>query len=223
MTDELKELYATICEYHDYIYTLVSRLKREADKETMEANTDCAFVMRECAALLKSSMVECNNTREQNERLAAFQWLQKLAEHRGGPIKTEFCSATVNTDEQVKIPKYEDDPIAYNEMCDWLAIDPNLRDRGVAIDAEIGEMHTEVVRVHWPGLQSYIQDLARSGYSLPPCLQQMQTWTKYTLALRANSKRKLERRLPSSEPSAPAAMMVRTEQHWSGNPDDIPF
>lgn len=102
---------------------------------------------------------------------------------KGDPIRTENVTATPDMKVNASIPTFEKQPFQYAELMTYLGVDSCLWDKGVVL-TELGEEHTEVVRVHWPGFQSLITRLKAQGLPLPNGIDPNATFTEFALRMR---------------------------------------
>lgn len=213
MQADVLELYQFAVTAHEYIYSCVTSLRKRSENMTPEQLADVAYVLRETEKYLKDCEKETKYALEQAQRLACLKWLVNNT-CGGEPIRTQYCTAVPKMKTTANVPTIKNNPVAYHKLMDYLGIDVQLRDRGKEIVDGV-ENSTEVVSVHWPGLQYLIERLTAAGYSLPDGLDLEQTYTTYSLVIQ--SRRKLERGKPQEQ------TIENTAESQKPNAEDCPF
>lgn len=169
---------------HREIYQTLATVKQSVNGESScEDLVDIAIALRESEKHLDDIRKETSKFLENVERLVCLRYLEDASRvMTGEPIRTDLVTATPVMKVCAKIPTFEKSPDTYAALMTYLGIDPCLWDKGIQL-TELGEEHTEVVRVHWPGFQSLITRLKANGLQLPDGIDPNATYTQFSLRM----------------------------------------
>lgn len=173
MNEKLKAVYQAVHRMHEEVYTKL----KEIDDETracsnMEELADTAFACRETRKLADDIRKMCDVTQGMAEKICCAV---AVKDEFAGPVKTEYCTATLNIKMCATLPSKTKDPEAYKALLDHFGIDNSL-------------VENDAVRFHWPGMVDYVTGLCEQGRPLPPGLNTEKTYPVY--ALKPLTKRK---------------------------------
>lgn len=185
LPEQVEQLLRKAITAHNEIYQLLGEVKQSVNKDsTCEDLADIAVALREAETYLKDIRVEVTKQKETTERICCLLYLEDSTRMmRKEPIRTAFVTASPDMKVAAKIPTYEKDPVNYERMMRYLGIDEQLWDRGTIL-TELGEEHTEVVSVKWPGFTSLCTRLKANGLPLPDGIDPDATYTEFTLRMR---------------------------------------
>lgn len=170
---------------HAEIYESLGAIKRSVNKDaTCEELADVAVALREAETYLKDVRVEVTKLKEYTEQVCCMLYLEDAARMmKQEPIRTDLVTASPDMKVAARIPTFEKDPVNYVKLMTYLGIDECLWDRGTML-TELGEEHTEVISVHWPGFTSLCTRLKAKGLPLPDGINPDATYTQFTLRMR---------------------------------------
>lgn len=172
-------------EAHRDIYNALATVKQSVTSESScEDLAEYALALRESEKHLDDLRKEVKGYGNNVERLACLRYMEDASRvMKGEPIRTDMVTATPDMKVNASIPTFEKQPFQYAELMTYLGIDSCLWDKGKVL-TELGEEHTEVVRVHWPGFQSLITRLKAGGHQLPDGIDPNATFTEFALRMR---------------------------------------
>lgn len=170
---------------HREIYNALATVKQSVTSESScEDLADFAVALREAETHLEDIRKEVTGYMQNVERLACLRYLEDASRvMKGEPIRTAMVTATPDMKVCASIPTFEKQPAQYAEMMTYLGIDECLWDKGKYL-TDLGEEHTEVVRVHWPGFQCLNTRLKAQGLPLPAGIDPNATYTQFALRMR---------------------------------------
>lgn len=174
-----QDVYRAARRAHEDLYKALQELEKGVPANSQEENTDSIYALREAYKFMEDSRKMMDRVNKLVKAVVCVQWLNTSGEN----IETAYCTGKPDIKVRAKIPKWEDDPAAYNALMDYLGVDPICRDSGKFI-SDRGEEHTEVLSVHWPGFQSLIARLCAQGLPLPPGIDPQATWNENEVGIR---------------------------------------
>ena len=151
MDDKLKTLHRKVKAVYVEAIDLIEGIRREVPRCTdLEELSDTAFAMSETNKLVEDLGKECRKILHLSEKLVNLICLKT---NNPGPVRTQYVTASLRQKMAPPIPP-RDTP-EYQELCDWLNIDPMARDS---------------VRIHYPTLRDKISEMIAEGKPIPTIL-----------------------------------------------------
>jgi hypothetical protein len=155
MEKSYKDLYARTAEYHKRLIEELEALGRQAlEPQTLEDLADLRFVtwhLERLGADIKKKLASLDRVVVQ---VLVLRWANSSL--NGDPIRTDYATFSPSLTAVPNLPSHKNDPEKYNEC---------LRAMGVPDEV----IDTEAVKIHWPALQNYVEQLASEGKPLPSC------------------------------------------------------
>lgn len=169
--EQMREAYAIMKTTFGEVYQMIKAVESKQTTLSINDLVDIQFCCREASKLADDIRKQFNAMQELQAKLTCAIWTIQatsgnLADEDKKTIKGQFCSGTPDMKVRVRLPTFDNEPERYKRLMDWLDIKQDLQDKG-----EIGEgeekFNTEIVRVHYPGFQCYIDAMIKQGYALP--------------------------------------------------------
>lgn len=161
-----KELHTEVKEVFQFSIQHLQSIRLSIEEDVME-NADTAYALKKCEEYCDTIRKECKKLREQLEKIVCLTLLQ----NEQAQVKTPYVTATVNAKVNYPVPKKLSTPEAYENIMKYFDIPDWVHER-------------EIMRIHWPGLNDYCNELNREGKQLPPGISNTDGQAHFGLKLR---------------------------------------
>lgn len=166
-----RELYKRVSCLHSELHQMITRMKQDIPNE-MNYNelADYAIALKKAAELVDDTRKELDALNVLSQSRACM-----FAVNVGdaGPIKTDYVTATLDTQTAAHIPTKSSQPEAFRQLMQSIGIPEHLI---ADVDG------TELIKPHWPGLLAYFKQLEIEGKPLPKGIDPNKTYTIFRLS-----------------------------------------
>lgn len=177
--ERAREVYAMMVAVHHECFLALRTIQQGQANLPLSELVDIQFALRESSKLADDLRKEFDATIKVQAAITCVNWAMD-ASSGGESIKGTHANGSPDIQTRVKVPTLEKEPEQYYQLMDWLGIPKDLQDQGKIL-AQEGEFSTEVVKVHYPGLQDMINRMQYAGYILPEFLTTAKsaTWNEH--------------------------------------------
>jgi hypothetical protein len=171
MQQDLQDTFSKIRHFHATVWPELKKIhQKAAETPDMQELADIAYAMRETKDLLHAAYATARQAGETAQKVACALWVSD-SNNTGGPIRTEYCTATPKIKMMAAMPKKRLDPDGYAALMAHFGISEELQ-------------NNEAFRPHWPGMVDLFSDRLSAGKPLPPGIDPNKLYPVYSLTIR---------------------------------------
>ena len=151
----------------------ILRDEAKANKFSEEDLVNLCITLRETSRFINDLRKEYDGVEYLLQQICCAIYTQKHINdaHEADPIRTGLVTGSPTMKMCAKVPKLKDNPEAYYSLMDHFKI-----------PRDIAEM--DVLRTHYPTLNTYLTELATEGKPLPEGIKPGDTYAVYSVILR---------------------------------------
>lgn len=166
---EIKDFYKTVFDLTMKVQEHVDDLQSRIQSQTsLVDQADCDYVIFRATELVDDLARRLNRMKRMSEQILCLKY---MVESEGGPIKTEYVTASPTMTSMPRIPTKANDPEGYAAFMGSLGCTPEM-------------IEAELFRPHWPSVLEHVAEQAAQGKPLPPGTSEKSTYPVYKVTRR---------------------------------------
>lgn len=167
VVEQLRDVYAVAKQvFTETLSTLKAIRAKHVTECTQAQYADVLFLLREITTQFEELRKEYSKELSTATVIVADRWAREADPPHS--YMGVYASAYPGFKARVYLPKQDQNPELYKQICDWLGIPHHLQDRGKELYAgEAGELRTKVVEIDYNGFQDLLRRLQLNNMQPP--------------------------------------------------------